>query len=92
MQRLDPDLPFYAWSRRAPYGQQLVPFDNNGDDGDGGNDGQQGRRHQRLHILRRCAREDPGIFVAGRSLIPARHAQPTRQRLYRPAAVLPDWH
>ena len=78
VKRLDPELPFYLWTAREPYQNGLVPFDGDGHD----------RQHQRLHRLRCCAREDPAIFVAGRALIPARHAQHLRQRLYRPMLPL----
>jgi len=78
VKRLDPELPFYIWAVRDPYDQELHKF--NDDQG----------QPRRLRVLRRCAREDPAIFVAGRALIPPRHAQALRQRLYRPTAILPD--
>jgi hypothetical protein len=88
--RLDPDLPFYLWTSRDPYNQAPQPFD--ADAGHGGDEGDHGygRREQRLHRLQRNAREDPAIFVAGRSLLPPMHGAALRQRLYRPAARLPD--
>jgi len=87
VKRLDPDLPFYLWTSRDPYDQELAPFDAVRDDE---KDHGYGRRPQRLHRLQRNAREDPAIFVAGRALIPARHGAALRQRLHRPVAQLPD--
>ena len=89
---MDPDLPFYLWTSREPYRQHMDPFDNDGNDrpGDNDRDNHGYGRAQRLHRLRRCAREDPAIFVAGRALIPARHGVALRQRLFRPPAQLPD--
>ena len=58
---------------------------NDGDDNDGDHI-YPARQVQRLHQQRRCRREDPAIFVAGRALLPARYAPPMR----RPVAELPN--
>lgn len=89
--RLDPDLPFYLWTSDKPYNEDLPDFDDDGTDPDNGDHNYGGRRgNQRLHTFKRNTREDPSLFVPGRSLIPTRHAPALRQRLFAAPAALPD--
>lgn len=87
--RLDPNLPFFLWTTNTPFNQVLPDFDaNEGEEEDDHNYNRRG--DLRLHRLRRNAREDGALFVAGRALIPVRHAPALRQRMFVPQAGLPD--
>ena len=71
-------------------GIQTFSGGGDSDDDDDDNNAPQRLAHQRLHRLRPSSRDDASIFVAGRALIPAKHALPIRQRMHKPTAILPD--
>ena len=75
--KLDPNIPFYYWTRNERFKIENPSFDeNNGQD-------------RRLHVVRHNQREDSNIFTAGRSFLPARNKQSIRQRLFRLDVGLP---
>ena len=87
---MDASLPFYLWTGAGPYLQVQPDFDQAEAHHEDEEHGYARVGHRRLHQLRRHGREDPGLIVQGRALIPARHAPALRQRLFTPVALLPD--
>ena len=84
---MDPELPFFIWTSREPYGRNQSGFDDTTYRDEEHNYIQKERRGRKMRGSRR---EDASIFVAGRSLLPVKNAPALRQRLFRPQIELPD--
>lgn len=84
--RMDTDLPFYYWTLNERYSEESPSFD----DRPNVDDDEDARTHPlRLHRLRINQREDSSIIVAGKGLLPARHALSLRHTYHRPGNYLP---